>query len=268
MLVRSRQGLIHLAFLVTAVVLSGCGKKSDNSSTTNGSVELNAADVRTRQPDVVAEPGAWYKEFKADGKNLEKYRGKVVEVSGKLKHLQADFLDDKFLYTAIFLVNDREHKNAAVGCHLDDKSEWSKLGIGQEVTVKGEYDPESPARYQMPFLKTAVVTKAGPENQLHYESEKLAWEYAADPKKTVEKCQDRTLIVTGEIVSIGEEGVITPCVDLKGKNDKVVRLLFEKRTFEKFNVKKGDRVTVLAVCDPLDIQRDTRIGLSEPYFLN
>lgn len=187
---------------------------------------------------VQVEPEAFAAEVKKDEKAAaQKYKGKTIEMSGRVAGVARGFGGDVFISlpseTAGIL---------GVSCFLKDKNVFGKVVKGQEVTVRGRY-PEFQIGTQ---IAGCVVVQKGPNPALTYTAEQMAREWATDKAAAVKKWRDKPIIVSGEVVDTKDHDVGTTSVFLRAGDGKRVDCgftAFEKDLAGKY--KKGEKATIV-----------------------
>lgn len=91
------------------------------------------------KPDVTVKAGAILKEFEANELAAdEKYKGKVLKVSGKVAKVDTDFLDEDTYILQVGTGSDFEV--FTVNCNGAPKDQLASLKPGDPVTVIGAFD--------------------------------------------------------------------------------------------------------------------------------
>jgi hypothetical protein len=145
---------INLVFLCAVVLglLCSCGASGSNSSATANSGKPSTAPANSpasssanssapataRKADITTTVDALVKEYNAGPKSLEKYNGKVLQVSGKFDHSAGT-------ETAPEVKFDTGGPYVSVSCILNASAIQvaAKLQKGQEITMIGTWDPMS-----------------------------------------------------------------------------------------------------------------------------
>ena len=142
-----RQLMRYVGFLCLGLICS-CGAPATNNSArpANNSTVANATTATTpaaaaptaRKAEMTTTADALYKEYKADSKSMEKYKGKVVEISGKFSGTSGsgDAIDVKF---------DTGDPALWVTCRINPSAVQAaaKLQKGQDIKMTGIGDPMS-----------------------------------------------------------------------------------------------------------------------------
>jgi hypothetical protein len=198
----------------------------------------SGAAAQDKEGVIKLDPEAFAKEVKKDERAAAaKYKGKTIELSGKVADVHRNASGDPFLSlpakTAGIL---------GVSCFLKDKNVFGKVVKGQEVTVRGRY-PD--LQFGVQLLDCELV-KVGPSPALTYTAEEMTKEWARDKAGAVKKWKDKVLIVSGEVADTKANDVGAINVYLKGTDKLRVDCgftAFEKAVAEK--IKAGDRVKLV-----------------------
>jgi hypothetical protein len=194
---------------------------------------------RAEEKQVVKlDPEAYAAEVKKDPKAAAaKYKGKVLELSGRVAGLHRNAGGEVFLS-----LPSRTAGVLGVACFLKDKDVFGKVVKGQEVTVRGRY-PDYQFGAQ---VMDCEIVKKGASPALTYKAEDFAAEWAKDRKAAAEKWKDKPIIVSGVITAAKANDVGAITVYLKAGDKGRVDCGFT--AFEKDlagKLKAGDRVTVV-----------------------
>ena len=171
--------LAPLAAVAAALALAGCQKAPppDHSK---------VAEVSNTEPAfrMTAE------EFRGQAED-EKFRGKVIELSGTVEDVGRSAGGEAFveLKTSGGLLG--------VMCFTADERPWASFARGQTVRLKGLWSEPLMA----PRLLYCVVVEPGEYAAIRITATDLAKEYAADPDATVKKYEKKHVVVTGEVAS-------------------------------------------------------------------
>src|SRR4051794_16467528 len=200
----SRPHLFNLlvASAFAAVLLSGpgCGpgKEGDKDKGVPGKQGGKAdpgappkADLARAKADVTMDAESWHAEW---AKGIEaasnKYKGKIVELSGVVDHPSDDpYCKVGYIYLKI--------KSGGIGprCALDDPAPWLKVGPGCTIKIKGVVPEFGSAGSLYP----CIVVESSPNTCQEITAVQLAKEFAADKKAAEDKYRDKWLIVVGEL---------------------------------------------------------------------
>lgn len=268
--------LVFLPLMIVAVTVSGCGNGPTPKVSTGpampgpGGATSSAAvlpppaaptvDVRKISPEATLDADTLFaqREQNAD----RKYAGKVIEVNGKIKLVEAAKNDGAVAY--VVGLDFKKDLTKGLVCFLLDSSAWSRLGTDQKLTLKGVYNPKlaDGAFFGAQALSDCIIVKAGPTTQIVIDAEKLAQEFEANPRAASDKYESKTMIVSGEILPPDPKN--PDKLVLKGTKD--VRLLCGTYYdhFKKFTGKPGDKVKVHG---RYDIPRSGQIVLSSASLL-
>jgi hypothetical protein len=131
---------LSLAFILSMFMQSCGGDKSSSTSTKSiGSEakEEEAAAETPKQADIVISAPQLYKDYEANGVAADqKYKGKLVEVSGTVDNIDKDILDE------IYVTLKGDEYFGSVQCYFADEftDQTAKLTKGQKLTVIGTCD--------------------------------------------------------------------------------------------------------------------------------
>jgi hypothetical protein len=136
----SMDRLVALFVAATAlVVVLACDGASSSSGGSGGSASAGAAGGASAEPSVKVDAATILKEYEANevaGDN--KYKDKVVEITGVVTSVGKDLLDDVYISVG----TGAEFELATVQCFVNkdfiDKS--ATLQKGQKITVTGRVD--------------------------------------------------------------------------------------------------------------------------------
>jgi hypothetical protein len=131
-------------------------------------------------------------EYQKDGGAADaKYKGKQIEVTGKLKQFRR--LPSGSI--SVFL----EGTTSDVQCFTEDKEPWRKVLTGQTVTLRGAW-PEK--MFGLTLVDCRIITVTGDPPPTLTANE-LAKEYGSDKSGTDRKYRDdHRILLTGEIGAI------------------------------------------------------------------
>ncbi len=176
-----------------------------------------AKPLAERSADVTLTPAEYLAEFtKLNLAMGPRYQGKVVELKGTVKGLGA--LSGR----PELLVIDPGKEHEYVRCLMaGDEEFWARISKGQQVNVKGLVrDPQG-----SPMLINCGIASAGPATGVTTTAEDLAKEFAADGEQAAAKYKGKSLVLTGEVVSVTAWGT-SRGVKLKGTADRPVECVF------------------------------------------
>jgi hypothetical protein len=243
------------AALAVAVFLSaGCSGKSDKKEDDKKEAgkkedEKQDADkkggdgdhkqgVAGAKPDFTLTAKAFDEEYNKDKKAAEeKFKGKVVELSGTVKSVGRNIGKDAFISL------DAGAKNiTGVMCFTTDKQPWLKATPGQTVKVKGKW----PEFVVSPALVECVIPDVAGPGAPTLTADELGKAYAADKDATTKKYDNKYLFLTGEIakVTFNEAKAASVTFKTSGKTKVLANFTaFDKEETERF--KTGQKIKVL-----------------------
>ena len=164
---------------------------------------------------VKVDPEAFAVEVKKDEKAAAaKYKGKAIEMTGKVVSVNRNFGGDVFLS----LPSKTAGEPLGVSCFLKDKNVFGKVVKGQEVTVRGRY-PDFQFGVQ---IMDCELVQTGKSPALTYTADEFVAEWAKDKKAAAEKWKDKPIIVSGLIVEAKANDVGAVNVYLKAAEKKRV----------------------------------------------
>jgi hypothetical protein len=220
--------------LCAATGLVGCGKSGDTGTATTGAPQATEA---SNQADYTMDVAQWHAEFSKDPTAaVEKYKGKVIDVSGTVEYVSEDPIQQ---VGCVFLKVDGPPLQDR--CATNDKKPWLKVSPGSKVKIRGKI-PE----FGLPCdLVGAEIVEAGPDPAVVVSAEALAKEYAADGKAATTKFDDKWAHVEGEVVEKTTSQDCAVLLRLKGDNDVAVSCCFGERNKKAVEgVKPGAKVKV------------------------
>jgi hypothetical protein len=254
--------MIGLAGILFVAFAAGC-KKSDTTGATGAESKKDgaAADPKKEaaaplgKPDVTMDAVAWHAEFKKDNKAAkQKYKGKVVELTGTVR----DLTDDPYGNVGYIYL---EVKGDILGVRVatKDKKPWLTVAQGSQIKVKGK-EPEAglPAD-----LFEAEIVDAGP-NPAMLSAEQLAKEYTADRKATAAKYNEKRVNVEGEVVEKGKSQYCDVQLKLKGAGEITISCCFggAANTQGLGAAKPGQKLKVFGTLSLLDNPNEKVIHLN------
>jgi uncharacterized protein (DUF1330 family) len=159
----------------------------------------------------------FFKEYEA-GKNTaaEKYKGKVIELSGEIDGIGRNFGGDPYVTLKV------EKQLLGVMCFTAEEHPWAKVVRGQKIKIKGKW-PEFTVASSLIYC---AFVETGEYAGIRLSAEELAKEYAADPEATVKKYDKKFLVMTGEVVSKEFNSAGAASVELKSGNKVKVKCSF------------------------------------------
>jgi hypothetical protein len=219
---------LSLAAAILAAILIACSGRVQPPSPQ----PMGATDFRLTSAEFVAEYNANQATFQ------NKYRDKVVELTGKLASVGNDKDGQGFFY----LIGPEPAKIDKAVCHMDGALPWRKATPGQTVTLKGRG-----SAFLVPRLDNCEVldVKGPPAPRLS------ADEFAArafDKELMKRKDRPRYLVVHGTIEKLAGRPNTTGLFLVTQNKDRKVLIHFSPREFERLNVaswKPGQRIEVI-----------------------
>lgn len=178
-----------------------------------------------------------YKEWKADkAATNKKYKGKTLEIEGKLKSMM--FVNDRTMFGM-----DVGELTSQVTAVTTDATGFKKAVPPQKVKAKGRYDENG---FLGPQITDAEITSGEPTAAKEIAAKDLAQEYEKDPRATKEKRKGQWLIVSGEIAKKSKNEAGAPTFRLKGTDKTFVIASFTANESALFNeLKEGQTIQVI-----------------------
>ena len=131
------------------------------------------------------------KEVKENEKSAtEKYKGKVIELTGKVVGVGRNISKDAYLR-----LEGTKGEMLGVMVFTQEKTPWNKATPGQTVTVKGKF-PEFAISAS---LAECQIMKVEGDRAALLTPDQLAKEYEEDKEATKKKYDEKFLILQGEI---------------------------------------------------------------------
>jgi hypothetical protein len=223
--------------LCAAICTSGCGKTGDSAAASAEATATSAATEPSGQADFSLDVAQWHAEFANDPTAaVEKYKGKVIEVSGTVEFVSEDPLEQ---VGCVYLKVDGPPLQDR--CATTDKKPWLKVSPGSKVKLRGKV-PE----FGLPRdLVGAEIVEAGADPAVVISAQQLANEYAADGKSATAKLDDKWAHVEGEVIEKTTSNDCAVLLRLKGENDVAVSCCFGDRNKKPAEaVKVGTKVKV------------------------
>lgn len=121
---------------------------SNQSSTPQSTIEPKIDPIIVEASELVGE----YDKNKLAAQ--DKYTGKLVQITGYIKNISNDILNNYYL--ALDPVKKEYYFGTTIQCYFEDKSELTTLENGQSVTVQGTMDDMSVGTV---ILKECQLTK-------------------------------------------------------------------------------------------------------------
>jgi hypothetical protein len=227
-----------MSWLIGAALLaSGCGKTDQPAAPGAAESSGSATNDTSGKADFSLDVAQWHTEFTNDpSAAVDKYKGKVVEVSGMVEFVSEDPAEQ---VGCVYLKVDGPPLQDR--CATTDKKPWLKVSPGSKVKLRGKV-PE----FGLPCdLVGAEIVEAGPDPAVVISAQQLAKEYATDSKSATAKLDDKWAHVEGEVVEKTTSNDWAVLLKLKGDKEVVVSCCFgdrNKRPLEP--VKVGTKVKV------------------------
>jgi hypothetical protein len=147
---------------------------------------------------------------------FERYRGRVVEVDGKVGRVGKD---DKGPYVTLRAGDD----DTLVACYTIAKAPGAKVGRGMLVKVRGLVPADDSAP-----LRDCILVQVSPGPATVVSAVDLSKEFA-DPAEAKEKYRGKYLVVSGEIVKKDEDPSGNPRISLKGDGKFLISCTFASK---------------------------------------
>lgn len=223
-----RAAILVVAFCLVGLLSTGCSGGGGDGP-----------DLSSKQPDFTLTSVALSEEVKKnDTAATEKYKGKVIEITGKVVGAGKNASKDPFLR-----LEGAKGDIMGVMVFTQDKAPWGKATPGQTVTIKGNW-PE--IAFGASLINGHIVKVEG-EKAPTLTAAELAKEYEGNREETTKKYDEKFLILKGEIESkeANEAGAVTLIFKTPESKVKVKCSFtaFDKEETEKLN--EGQTVTVL-----------------------
>jgi hypothetical protein len=207
---------------IVALVVAGCGgdgrpstadenkdngtkPKKDQLPPKDGQPPISSQgpDLRAVKPDFTlrsAELGAEYQ--KNDASTREKYKGKVIELSGVVRWIRRDRENRPDLSDRVLLWLDGATKSPVdmLRCVARDPMPWKEVTPGQAVKIKGK-SPEPGYWGDIQLLDGVIVEATGPRVP-SFTADQVSREYRADPVGFSKKYEKNGFILSGEIARV------------------------------------------------------------------
>src|SRR5262245_7275174 len=242
--------VLATALVVAVFLLPACSgkndKKEDDKKETDkkGDEKKGVADAK---PDFTLTSKEFAEEYQKDQKAAtEKYKGKVVELSGTVIGLSRNVA----IPQPYLSLQGVEKDPLGIWCLMADKEPWLKATPGQSVKMKGK---ASDSFGLPPQLLECVVTEVSGPGAPTLTAEELGKAYAADENATTKKYDNKYLFLTGEIDKVTFDKVKAADVVFKvSDKPKIVAKFtpFDKEATEP--LKGGQKIKVLGQWDSLN----------------
>src|SRR5262249_8818295 len=185
----------------------------------------------------------------------KKYESAALELSGTIGVIVKGYEGEAFL---IFSTKG-EDPVSRVSALMVDPEPWAKLSPGQKVKLRRtcRFTP-----YQALF--ESVIVEAGPNPAVVITAERLAEEYAADRKATVDRYLKKYFILSGEVEKKEEHKSKFIAVYLKGKNGIRVECGFPGDSIYcpmAESIKIGQKVRVFGEFSLIEKQKKDKVAL-------
>jgi hypothetical protein len=241
--------------LCAALCASGCGKTGDSTAGPGSADPPTAAHAGSSgQADFSLDASQWHAEFSNDPTAaVEKYRGKVIELSGTVEFVSEDPAEQ---VGCVYMKVDGPPLQDR--CATMDKKPWLKVSPGSTVKLRGKVPDFGLPR----DLVGAEIVETGPNPAVVISAPQLAKEYAANGKAATEKFDDKWAHVDGEVLEKAMSKDCAVLLKLKGEDDVIVSCCFgerNKRPLEQ--VKVGTKVKVFG---QLSLWKEKEVLLNSP----
>lgn len=195
----------------------------------------------------------------------EKYRGKIVELTGVIKSFtRRTHLDGKLNPNVRFALKcmeagDSRKANRTIDCNSVNLTPWLEFRPTQEVTVRGVCYASAAQ-----FLSAAVVVDNNQVELPRYQANDLLKEYESDPAAQYDRLSEQpNFIALGEVATVNEEKPELVFVTDAGI-EHVVKGGINEAVFE---VEPGDQVEVLCLFSKFGSD-DSNFMISTAYLLS
>jgi hypothetical protein len=218
-------------------------------------------DLLKGKADFTLDADTWQAEWEKDKKAAkEKYKGKIVELSGVVDRANDDpYLKNGYIYLKL--------KKSLFGlrCTLDDLAPWLTVAPGCTIMLKGIASDI----YSDGQLYPCVIIQSSPNTCLEITASQLAKEFTKDKDAAVKKFHDKRLIVEGELASKEpsklDKGQFI-YLTLKGDGAVSVRCYVANNTSDRQQANDSLKVgQKLKVCGEADIDVNAKVAtISSP----
>jgi hypothetical protein len=256
------------ALFVAALFAAGCGGggRPSTADETKDGAPLTAPtgpDLRLVKPDfnlTAAELGAAYETSSA----REKYKGKVIELSGDVRFIRRDESGRVLLWLT---VPNRSPNRSFVDwlrCVVHDPTPWKEVTPGQAVKIKGKV-PDPDYDGSIALLDCAIVEATGPRAPT-LSADQVAREYRADPVGFTKKYDSNGLILSGEIIrtDLKEHEPSSAVIKTPAGEPRVVCHFGNLPSNEVRQLKRGQKIRVLCESGANDTRDEANL---EVYLL-
>jgi hypothetical protein len=185
--------------------------------------------------DVTLSAADFYTEFRKGAEAAAaKYKGKVVELSGKIYSVG---YNDGVKSSVIIFEGPEKGRPIGAVCVVPGHHFVGELGRGQTITVRGT-TVTSDAR-----LESATLVKRGPDTVVRVAAPDLTKAYNTDRKAVEQKYLNKTLVVTGEVLEFkNAPGSNYEYLELKGSGATRVKCWYPLAPSLKQQVRVGQTV--------------------------
>jgi hypothetical protein len=225
-----------VALIGAGLLCVGCGGSSSSgpakdaapSADKDGKPKLGKADFTLTSKDFA-------EEFKKDKTAAHaKYKGKIVEVTGKVESVGRNASDEPIL-----TLEGPPKSFDWTQCLTRDRYPWKTAAPGQTVTVKGKGHDFFPGAI---LLDCEIVEVKG-DKPPALTADELAKEYAADPKAAAKKYEEKWIALSGEVEKVNANDTVDLKTQAKGPR---VRANFGAAEAKQLKgVKPGQKIQVL-----------------------
>ncbi|MBY0228258.1 MAG: OB-fold putative lipoprotein [Gemmataceae bacterium] len=243
-----------LSLAAALLMLAGCGQT--NPSGKEGKegkappAKLGEAEFKVSSADFVAE---WKKDSKAA---LSKYKGKTVEVTGKVSSIGTNLSGDP-----VILLESAPMKFDWTTCLPVERFPAKSLAPGQTATIKGRVHPDT---FSAGLVDAEVVKAEGPKAQA-FTADELADEVGKSGfDEAMKKHKDKWMLVSGEVAEVKLDKARAGDVVLKtkGKGPKIVARFSAMDEKSADALKKAKRIEVLGQYSDLTVDKEkNEVGL-------
>lgn len=135
---KKKRFAVPLSFVALVFVACGTGGvASDDDSGDSDNAGDKSSSTSKKRPDVKTEAIAIVAEFKENELSADaKYKGKVIQVTGKVSKIDTEMFDDK---DYVLKLKGDEFDLLSVDCFDIPNDKLSSLATGQTVTMVGDF---------------------------------------------------------------------------------------------------------------------------------
>jgi hypothetical protein len=202
------------ALLVAALFAAGCGGGGRSSTADENKdgdtkpkkdqppISPMGPDLRAVKPDFTLTASELGTEEKNGVPIREKYKGKVIELSGVVRWIRRDRenrpdLSDRIV---LWLYGATKSPVDMLRCVARDPTPWKEVTPGQTVKIKGK-SPEPGYWGDIHLLDCVIVEATGPHVP-SFTADQVSREYRADPVGFSKKYEENGFILGGEIARV------------------------------------------------------------------